>query len=90
MRRPNRNPLSSASLATDEEQGVGAKACGQCEVENSAHEAKVRVVVLAGIDALLALLDTQALQTVSPPVGFLEAADELDDARSHMAQGGGL
>lgn len=90
MSRPNRNPLFPNSLAAEGIQGAGAKACGQCDAQDSAEAARVRVVVGAGIDALTMLLHRHAQTTDSPPAGFPEAADRLDEARDYLAQGGGL
>jgi hypothetical protein len=75
MIRPNENALTPASLATDGNQGEGAKALGLCEVEHSP-----LALALSAIDAAREQLARYALATDEPAPGVIDAADCIDAA----------
>lgn len=87
MSLPLKSPLTPASLATDGEQGAGAKACSQCKWKDTALEACLREILLLLIEVLGDLLDSFALDVEIPPAGFLEARDKLDEVRERLVQG---
>jgi hypothetical protein len=86
MIRPNENALTPASLATDGEQGEGAKAQGPCEVKHSPHGCAPLFLASVAMDAAREQLDRYALGTDEPAWGAVDAADLLDAARDAMAQ----
>lgn len=85
MTRPNKNPLTPASLATDGNQGASATACDQCEVKHSAETAAL-FLALSATDAARGQLDRLAVITADPTPGIVDAADLLDAARELMAR----
>lgn len=88
MTRPNKNPLTPASLATDGIQGAEAKALGPCEVKDTPEGRTARMLALTATDAACAQLARYALVTDWPAWGVVEAADLLDAARAMLADGG--
>lgn len=84
MIRPNENPLTPASLATDGMQGAGAKTVSPSRAKHTPHAAEVRILALSGLDGVRALLARYALMTDTPALGMVEAADLLDAARAAM------
>ncbi len=87
MSPSERTPHAPASLATDGEQGAGAKACSQCVSKDTAQAVCLRAILVLLIDVLSHLLDSFALDVEIPPVGFLETRDKLDEVRERLVQG---
>lgn len=84
MIRPNRNPLTPASLATDGDQGARAKAQGPCETQDSAQAMAAHYLARVAVQAAQAQLDRYALATDDPAPGVAEAADLLDTAADYL------
>ena len=91
MTWPNEIALPPASLATDGEQGEGAKAGGPSDANatgtrRGGQTAGVQGVTLArvAVQGAAALLGAYARTTDFPPVGIVEAADLLDVAQSAL------
>ena len=83
--------LTPASLATDGEQGEGAKADGPSDANATGTRrggqlAGVRGTALArvAVQGAMALLHGYARRTDYPPAGVVEAADLLDAALSAL------
>ena len=87
MIRPNENPLTPASLATDGIQGAEAKTLGPCEVKDTPEGRTARILALTATDAACAHLARYALVTDWPALGAVEAADLLEAARDLLAEG---
>ena len=87
MTRPNENPLTPASLATDGNQGAGAntQASGY-GAEHSPHEAAALILALTATDAARGLLSRFAGMTDAPAWEAVDAADCLDAARVMLAR----
>jgi hypothetical protein len=84
MIRPNKNALAPASLATDGEQGEGARAEGHCGAQHTPHESAPLFLARVAIDAARVQLNAYALATDDPLPGTVEAADLLDAARAAL------
>lgn len=89
MTWPNEIALTPASLATDGEQGEGAKAGGPSDANatgtrRGGQTAGVQGATLArvAVQGAAALLGAYARTTDFPPAGIVEAADLLDVALS--------
>src|SRR5690606_36833371 len=66
MNRPNRNPLTPESLATDGDQGARAKALGPCEAQDTAQTLAVHYLARVAVQAAQVQLDRYALATDEP------------------------
>ncbi len=84
MRPANRNRLTPATLASDGEQAVGAKADGHCGAKHSPQECAALFLARVALDAAQAQLGAYALATDDPHPGMVEAADLLDSARAAL------
>lgn len=80
MTQPNKNALTPASLATDGEQGEGAKAQGPCRSKISLHRCATLSLARMAMDAARDQLSRYALATDDPALGVVEAADLVDAA----------
>ena len=86
MIRPNEIALTPASLATDGEQGEGAKTIGPCRVKDSPLGCATLFLAVVAMDAAREQLTRYALASDEPALGVVDAADLLDAARAAMAQ----
>lgn len=86
MSRPNENALTSASLATDGEQGEGANAVGVGSGELTRSRNATLRDALAMLGTAAEFLDASARATDEPGPGIVEAADFIDAARAMLAQ----
>lgn len=86
MRRPNENALTPASLATDGEQGEGAKAAGLCGAQHSPQGCAALFLVRVALDTAQAQPDLCALATNDPLPWLVDAANRLDAAAVDLAQ----
>lgn len=80
MTCPNENALTPASLATDGEQGEGAKVDGRCGAQHSPQGVAALFLVRVAMDA------TQTLATDDPTPGIVEAADLLGAAAQRLTE----
>lgn len=80
MSRPHENALTPASLATDGNQGEGAKALGPCDSQHSPLASQARAGVLSAVHAALEHLARYAHATDAPAADMVDAADLLDAA----------
>ena len=89
MTWPNEIALTPASLATDGEQGEGAKADSPSDANATGTRRGGQLAGVCGpalarvaVEDALALLHGYARRTDSPPAGIVEAADLLEAALS--------
>ena len=86
MTRPRKVALTPASLATDGNQGEGAKAGSQCKVQHSPQDVPALFLARVALDAAQAQLDLYALTTDDPLPGLVDAADHLDAGATALSQ----
>lgn len=84
MNAPHKIALTPASLATDGEQGEGAKAESNCRAQHSPPGLEALFLARVAIDAARVQLDAYAQSTDEPHTGTVEAADLLDAARAAL------
>lgn len=80
MTRPIENALTPASLATDGEQGEGAKAIDPCEAEHTRTLRPLLLQAHAGLRRARYALNRYAVATDTPAHAAVEAADLVDAA----------
>lgn len=88
MIRPNENPLTPASLATDGNQGASAKALGPCGAKHNPIASNAAILAVAATHTACQALDRYAMATDTPAWEAVEAANLLDTARDLLANGG--
>ena len=87
MTRPNENPLTPASLATDGNQGAGANTQASAyRAEHSPMAATALILALTATDAAREQLSRYAGMTDAPAWEAVEAADFLDAASVVLAR----
>ena len=86
MRRPNRNPLTPASLATDGNQGAGAAAQDDYGREHNATEVTPLMLALLATNEARLQLARYAVSSDFPPFGLVESADLLDVVYTMLAK----
>ena len=80
MTRPIENALTPASLATDGEQGEGAKAIDPCEAKHTGRLRPLLSRAIAGLQQARCALNAYAVATDTPAHAAVEAADLVDAA----------
>ncbi|MEF9978262.1 MAG: hypothetical protein RR834_07200 [Thermomonas sp.] len=80
MTWPNEIALTPASLATDGEQGEGAKAFDPCEAEHNRSLRPLLLQAVAGLRQARCALNCYAVATDTPAHAAVEAADLVDAA----------
>ena len=80
MTRPIEIALTPASLATDGEQGEGAKAIDPCEAEHTGRLRPLLSQAIADLRQARCALNAYAVATDTPAHAAVEAADLVDAA----------
>ncbi|MBB1061861.1 hypothetical protein [Marilutibacter spongiae] len=84
MSHPNENPLTPASLATDGNQGAGAKADSPCGCEHTPCNACLHEMAALAVEVARRMLALVAAGTDYPEPGTVDAADLLDTAACYL------